>query len=126
MTDSRFDAEGFNGTKLDPVSGRFHITFLDATGNRQIVSLPAPIALALQSPLTELGDQVKLADQNIPTAAINLKQWKVYKSLELNSIVIWLNNHAPIGIPLAEAKKLWRRMRDECDEVERRPAPRSN
>jgi hypothetical protein len=100
---------------------RFEMTFVDASGNKQTISLPigvaADLAPVLQSLSAGLG-KTRIGFTKMP------KSTAVGSARHERLVLVRFDDDPPYALSLDEAENLWRGVREEAEEVSlmKRPA----
>jgi len=97
------------------------MTFVDADGLSQTITLPAAVAADLAPVLktlsTELSDPGKTQFTRMP------RQMAVGSAQHERLVLIRFDEEPPYGLDLDEAENLWRGLREETETVSRLKAP---
>lgn len=111
----RFDAQTLVGST--PKDQTFEMVFENAQGQHFTVSLPNHVALALIPILSELPKTTK----SVGSFQRNVEIWRTGHDNEEPNVLLEINHGIAYSFPVADAKKLWRELREECEKVQRRP-----
>src|SRR5262249_19005300 len=115
-----FAAQSLVQTKASEDRRRFELTFVDAEGREQVVSLPTRIAAGLVPGLESLlgaGGPRGGRFARIP------RQDAVGTARHERLVLIKFDDDPPYGLDLSVAKTLWREVRKEAESVARQKAP---
>jgi len=116
-----FMAQALVETRAKNDERRLEMTFVDAGGQRQIISLPAGVAADLSSVLQSLSAGLN--------NSINIQFTKMPKLTAVGSarherlVLIRFDDEPPYGLNVDEAENLWREVREEAEHVSRLKAP---
>jgi hypothetical protein len=97
------------------------MTFADANGRQQTISLPAAVAADLAPVLTALSSELKGSRATQFTRMP--RQLAVGSAMHERLVLIRFDDEPPYGLDLDEAESLWRGVRDEAETVSRMRAP---
>jgi hypothetical protein len=116
-----FKAQSLAETRVEPGERRLQMTFVDAAGTRQTVSLPAPVAADLAQVLkalsAELGDSGSTRFTRMP------RQMAVGTAQHERLVLIRFDDEPPYGLDVDEAESLWRGLREQTEAVSRLGEP---
>lgn len=116
-----FKAQSLVETRNRREERRVEMTFVDADGVRQTISLPAAVAADLAPVLktlsTELSDAGRTQFTRMP------RQLAVGSAKSERLVLIRFDEEPPYGLDLDEAETLWRGLREEAETVSRLKAP---
>jgi hypothetical protein len=96
------------------------MTFVDAGGVKQTISIPSDVAADLVPVLVSLA--AKLDDREGPTFTRMPKQWAVAHAHHERLVLIF-DDEPAYALSFAEAAHLWREVRAETEAVSRLKAP---
>ena len=116
-----FKAQSLAETYARPEGRRLEMTFVDADGERQIISLPAGVAADLAVVLTALS--VELGDRSRTPFTRKPRQTAVGSAAHERLVLIRFDDEPPYGLDLDEAENLWRGVREEAQSVARSKSP---
>jgi hypothetical protein len=111
MTD-RFVAQSLVHTKASTDQRRFELTFVDAAGARQTLSLPRAMAADLAPVLTSLAGA---SDRGGAKFTRLPKHWQVGHARNERLVLIKFDDDPPYALDLAEAELLSRELSDETE-----------
>ena len=116
---SKFVAQSLAETKISDDRRRFELTFVDANGEKQTVSVPVGVAADLVPVLTTLTASVakRAHFTQMP------RQWAVGTAQHERLVLLKFDDDPPYGLDLEGAETLWREVRDETESVSRLKAP---
>ena len=116
---SKFVAQSLAETKISDDRRRFELTFVDASGEKQTVSVPVGVAADLVPVLTSLTASVakRAKFTKMP------RQWAVGTAQHERLVLLKFDDDPPYGLDLEGAETLWREVRDETESVSRLKAP---
>jgi hypothetical protein len=116
---ARFVAQSLVQTAVSGDRRRFEMTFVDAHGSKQTITLPVAVAADLVPVLSSLADAAGGRAQftKIP------KQWAVGAAERERLVLIRFDDDPPYGLDLKVAETLWREMREETENVALLKAP---
>jgi hypothetical protein len=116
-----FIAQSLVETRARSSERRFEMTFVDAGGRRQTVSVPVGVAADLASVLQSLSAAVdnggKMQFTRMP------KLTAVGRARHERLVLIRFDDEPPYGLNVEEAESLWREVREETEIVARQKAP---
>ena len=118
---SKFVAQSLAETKTSEDRRRFELTFVDARGETQTVSLPIGIAADLVPVLNTLTEG--LAGAQSAKFTKMPKQWAVGTAQHERLVLLKFDDDPPYGLDLKVAETLWREMREETESVSLLKAP---
>ncbi len=116
-----FKAQSLVATRTKKDEGRVEMTFVDADGDRQTITLPAAVAADLAPVLTTLSAQ--LCDPGRTRFTRMPRQTAVGSAKLERLVLIRFDEEPPYGLDLDEAESLWRGLREETETVSRLKAP---
>jgi hypothetical protein len=116
-----FKAQSLVETNGRPRERRFEMTFVDATGQRQIISLPAAVAADLVPVLQSLAAGLDRPGGIHFTRKPKLMAVGSAKHERL--VLIRFDDEAPYGLPVEEARSLGQQVKEEAEQVSRLRAP---
>jgi hypothetical protein len=109
-----FVAQSLAETRAKCDERRFEMTFVDASGRRQTISLPAGVAAdlvpVLQSLSAGLGN-TRFGFTKMP------KSTAVGSARHERLVLVRFDDDPPYALNLDEAESLWRGVREEAEEV---------
>ena len=116
-----FRAQSLAETRIEQGERRLQMTFLDATGARQTISLPALVAADLAQGLkalsAELGDAGTTHFTRMP------RHLAVGTARHERLVLIRFDDEPPYGLDVDEAETLWRDLREQTEAVSRLAEP---
>jgi hypothetical protein len=116
-----FVAQSLAETRTSEDRRRFELTFIDARGSKQTISLPIGVAAELVPVLNSLVagvDEAKNAQfTKMP------RQWAVGTAQHERLVLLKFDDDPPYGLDLNVAETLWREVREETESVSRQKAP---
>jgi hypothetical protein len=118
---SRFVAQSLAETGTSEDRRRFELTFVDARGRKQTISVPVGIAADLVPVLTSLAEGLGGAKGAKFTKMP--RQWAVGTALHERLVLLKFDDDPPYGLDLKVAETLWREVREETESVSRLKAP---
>ena len=118
---SRFVAQSLAETGTSEDRRRFELTFVDARGRKQIISVPVGIAADLVPVLTSLAEG--LGDAKGAKFTKMPRQWAVGTAQHERLVLLKFDDDPPYGLDLKGAETLWREVREETESVSRLKAP---
>ncbi len=118
---SRFVAQSLAETRTSEDRRRFELTFVDARGRKQIISVPVGIAADLVPVLTSLAEG--LGDAKGAKFTKMPRQWAVGTAQHERLVLLKFDDDPPYGLDLKVAETLWREVREETESVSRLKAP---
>jgi hypothetical protein len=98
---------------------RFEMTFVDASGQMQTISLPVGVAADLVPVLQSLS--AGLGNSDIPFTKIP-KSTAVGSARHERLVLVRFDDDPPYALNLDEAENLWRGVREEAEQVSSRRA----
>jgi len=117
----KFKAQSLAETRTQREQRRVEMTFVDADGVQQTISLPAGVAADLAPVLkalsSDLNAQSKAHFTRMP------RQMAVGSASQERLVLIRFDDEPPYGLDLEEAENLWRGVREEAEHVSRLRAP---
>jgi hypothetical protein len=116
---TKFVAQSLVETKTSADHRRFELTFVDADGRKQTISVPAGVAADLVPVLNSLeaGVAKRAKLTKMP------RQWAVGTAQHERLVLLKFDDDPPYGLDLEGAETLWREVRDETESVSRLKAP---
>ena len=117
----KFAAQSLVRTQTSDDRRRFELTFVDATGEMQTLTMPIGVAADLGPVLASLAD-------SLDTAA-GAKFTKMPRELAVGTaqherlVLLKFDDDPPYGLDLDVAETLWREVREGAQAVSRRKAP---
>lgn len=118
---SKFVAQSLAETGTSEDRRRFELTFVDARGKKQTVTLPVAVAADLVPVLSALADS--LGDAKGATFTKMPKHWAVGTARHERLVLLKFDDDPPYGLDLNVAETLWREMREETESVSLLQAP---
>jgi hypothetical protein len=118
---SKFVAQSLAETRTIEDRRRFELTFVDARGNKQTISLPIRVAAELVPVLNSLVAGVDGA-KNAKFTKMP-RQWAVGTAQHERLVLLKFDDDPPYGLDLDVAENLWREVREETESVSRQKAP---
>jgi hypothetical protein len=118
---SKFIAQSLAETRTSEDRRRFELTFVDARGRKQIISVPVGIAADLVPVLTSLAEG--LGDAKGAKFTKMPRQWAVGTAQHERLVLLKFDDDPPYGLDLKVAETLWREVREETESVSRLKAP---
>jgi len=116
-----FMAQSLVETRAQSGERRFEMTFVDAGGRLQTISVPvgvaADLASVLQSLSAALDNGGKMQFTRMP------KLTAVGRARHERLVLIRFDDEPPYGLNVEEAESLWREVREETEIVARQKAP---
>jgi hypothetical protein len=116
-----FRAQSLTETRIEQGERRLQMTFLDATGARQTISLPAlvagDLAQVLKALSAELGDAGSTHFTRMP------RHLAVGTARHERLVLIRFDDEPPYGLDVDEAETLWRDLREQTEAVSRLAEP---
>jgi hypothetical protein len=117
----KFIAQSLAETKTSDDRRRFELTFVDARGEKQTVSLPIGVAADLVPVLNSLT--AGLGGAKCANFTKMPKQWAVGTAQHERLVLLKFDDDPPYGLDLKVAETLWREVRQETESVSRLKAP---
>src|SRR5512145_2721083 len=115
-----FMAQSLAQTRAKDDGRRFEMTFVDASGKKQTISLPIGVAAdlvpVLQSLSAGLGN-ARIGFTKMP------KSTAVGSARHERLVLVRFDDDPPYALNLDEAENLWRGVREEAEDVSRIMAP---
>ena len=118
---SRFVAQSLAETRTSEDRRRFELTYVDARGEKQTISMPVGIAADLVPVLTSLAEGLGGAKGAKFTKMP--RQWAVGTAQHERLVLLKFDDDPPYGLDLAVAETLWREVRQEIESVSRQKVP---
>src|SRR5262245_54899773 len=119
---AKFMAQSLVETRAKHDERRFELTFLDAKGEHQTISLPVGVASDLVPVLESLagvGSSRTIEFTRLPRSTA------VGSARHERLVLIRFDDEPPYGLDVEDADNLWRQVREEAEHVSRlRPPPR--
>ena len=114
-----FMAQSLVETRANSDERRFEMTFVDASGRRQAISLPVRLAADLVPVLQSLsaGPNNGCRITRIP------KSTAVGSARHEPLVLIRFDDEPPYALNIDDAENLWREVREEAQQVSRMKAP---
>ena len=118
---SKFVAQSLAETTTSEDRRRCELTFVDARGRKQTISLPIGVAAdlvpVLNSLTAGLGGAKRAKFTKMP------RQWAVGTAQHERLVLLKFDDDPPYGLDLEVAETLWREVRAETESVSRLKAP---
>ena len=118
--DDTFMARSLTGTRTVDDDRRFEMTFVDAGGQTQTISLPVGVAADLITVLQSLV--AAPGPSRIPFTKVP-KSTAVGSARHDRLVLVRFDDDPPYALHLEEAENLWRGIREQAEEVAIRRAP---
>jgi hypothetical protein len=118
---ARFKAQTVSETKLKADERRLEMTFVDAEGKRQVVSLPSIVASDLAAVLKSVSAEGNPKGRGEFTR--KPRQTAIGSAAHERLVLIRFDDEPPYGLDPDEAESLWRGLREEAEAVSRAKAP---
>lgn len=115
-----FVAQSVAETRAKYDERRFEITFVDASGKKQTISLPVGVAADLVPVLQSLSaglDNAGIEFTKMP------KSTAVGSARHERLVLVRFDDDPPYALNIDEAEYLWRGVREEAEQVSRMKAP---
>ena len=116
-----FVAQSLAETNVSADRRRFELTFTDAKGRCQTISLPAAVAADLVPVLNALAESLDAANSARFTKMP--RQCAVGSAERERLVLLKFDDDPPYGLDLEVAESLWREMREETENVSLLKAP---
>jgi hypothetical protein len=117
-----FMAQSLAETRTKNEERRFELTFLNAKGERQTISLPVGVVSDLVPVLQSLAGHC--SSRTIEFTRLP-KSTAVGSARHERLVLIRFDDEPPYGLDVEDADNLWRQVREEAEHVSRiRPPPR--
>jgi hypothetical protein len=100
---------------------RFELTFIDASGARQTISMPSRVAADLAPVLASLA--ASLDEGGGPRFTKVPKLWAVGRAQHERLVLLRFDDDPPYGLELEDARRLCREVREEVQVASRQKAP---
>jgi hypothetical protein len=117
----KFVAQSLAETRTSEDRRRFELTFVDARGRKQTVSVPVGVAADLVPVLNSLAEGLDCAKGAKLTKMP--RQWAVGTAQHERLVLLKFDDDPPYGLDLKVAETLWREVREETESVSRLKAP---
>jgi hypothetical protein len=117
----KFRAQSLAETRARREERRVEMTFVDAEGVQQTISLPAGVAADLAPVLTALSSDMNA--HSVTHFTRLPRQMAVGSASQERLVLIRFDDEPPYGLDLEEAENLWRGVREEADYVSRLKVP---
>lgn len=114
---NHFAAQTLLATRTIAENQRFELTFVDASGAKQTISVPQRVAADLAPVLASLASD--LNNQRGPEFTKMPKLWAVGSARHERLVLIRFDDDPPYGLDLNEAQHLWREVREQIGAVSR-------
>jgi hypothetical protein len=116
-----FVAQSLVETRTAKEKRRFELTFVDARGSRQTISVPVSVAVDLAPVLGSLA--ADLGGLGGPQFTKVPRSWAVGRAHHERMVLLRFDDDPPYGLDLDEAADLCREMREETEIVAQMKAP---
>lgn len=116
-----FKAQSLVSTRTKREERRVEMTFVDADGLSQTITLPAAVAADLAPVLKTLS--ADLSDPGRTQFTRMPRHMAVGSAQHERLVLIRFDEEPPYGLDLDEAENLWRGLREETETVSRLKAP---
>lgn len=116
-----FQAQSLVETRTDNDARRLEMTFMDADGRRQTISLPVEIAADLVPVLKALSARRNGTSKAEFTRMARLTA--VGSARHERLVLIRFDDDPPLGLDPDEAENLWREVREQTEHVSRMKPP---
>ena len=116
-----FKAQSLVETRSRREERRLEMTFVDAKGQCQTISLPAAVAADLGQVLTSLSEELCKPGRTQFTRMP--RQTAVGAANHERLVLIRFDDEPPYGLDVDEAESLWRGLREQTETVSRLSAP---
>jgi hypothetical protein len=117
----KFVAQSLAQTRTSDDRRRFELTFVDARGQKQTISLPTGVAADLVPVLHSLAES--LGGAKAAKFTKMPRQWAVGTAQHERLVLLKFDDDPPYGLDLKVAETLWREVREETESVSRLKAP---
>jgi hypothetical protein len=117
----KFVAQALVHTHADCGARRLELTFTNAAGGQQTISLPAEIAAELAGVLRALAADVSAAAR--PNLTRMPKQTAVGSARHERLVLIRFDDEPPYALGVSEADNLWRGVREQVEQVALKKTP---
>ena len=118
---ARFVAQSLVQTGTSEDRRRFELTFVDARGQKQTISVPTAVAADLVPVLNALAEGLEGAKG--ATFTKMPRQWAVGTAQHERLVLLKFDDDPPYGLDLKVAETLWREVREETESVSRLKVP---
>jgi hypothetical protein len=115
-----FMAQSLMETRAKYDERRFEMTFVDASGQKQTISLPVGVAADLVPVLQSLSAGLGNASTHFTKMP---KSTAVGSARHERLVLVRFDDEPPYALNIAEAENLWREVREEAEQVSRMRAP---
>jgi hypothetical protein len=115
-----FMAQSLMETRAKYDERRFEMTFVDASGQKQTISLPVGVAADLVPVLQSLSAGLGNASAHFTKMP---KSTAVGSARHERLVLVRFDDDPPYALNIAEAENLWREVREEAEQVSRMKAP---
>jgi hypothetical protein len=119
---SKFVAHSLSETRISDDRSRVELSFFDARGEQQIVSLPVGVACDLVPVLNSLVDDVSRSGNGRRFTKMP-RQWAVGTAQHERLVLLKFDDDPPYALDPEVAETLWREVREEARSVSRLKAP---
>jgi hypothetical protein len=116
----KFLAESLAETRLSKDRRRLEITFVDAEGSTQTVSLPSRVALEL---VPVIESQVPAVEAGGPQFTKRPKHCTVGRARYERLVLLKFDDDPPYALDIDDAEALWRGVCEETESVSRLEKP---
>ncbi len=117
----KFVAQSLAETKTSEDRRRFELTFVDARGRTQTISIPIDVAADLGPVLNSLAQHVG-GTKGIKFTKMP-RQWAVGTAQHERLVLLKFDDDPPYGLDLKVAETFWREVREEAESISRLKAP---
>ena len=117
---STFMAQSLAETRAKDDERRFEMTFVDASGQKQTISLPVGVAADLVPVLLSLS--AGPGNSSLPFTKMP-KSTAVGRARHERLVLVRFDNDPPYALNVDEAESLWRGVREEAEQVSHMKAP---
>lgn len=117
---TEFAAQSLVRTKASDDRKRFELTFINAQGAEQTISVPIDVAAELAPVLSSLAagtGRGRAHFTKLPT------RWAIGAARHERLVLVRFDDDPPYGLDPELAESLWREMREEAESVARQRAP---
>jgi hypothetical protein len=115
-----FVAQSLAETRLEHEERRLEMTFVDASGRKQTISLPVGVAADLVPVLRSLSaglDKAGIGFTKMP------KSTAVGSARHEQLVLVRFDDDPPYALNIEEAESLWRGVREEAEQVSQMKLP---
>jgi hypothetical protein len=115
-----FMAQSLAETRARDDARRFEMTFVDANGQKQTISLPAAVAADLAAVLQSLS--AGLSDTGLGFTKMP-RSTAVGSARHERLVLVRFDDDPPYALNIDEAESLWRGVREEAEQVSQMKTP---